>query len=282
MPSYSRRSKSRRSASLSRNAKRPVHPNNRSSSFNNVNNATRRRLHPGPTRYGRALDITSLEEVDACKEAGTCAIVRSLIIHGNRAKNETVPFYKFAEIAPLFTGIHTLSLNRNGIGNRDSGSDIITRTLENFTELRTLEITYNWMGYNTIPKVVKAFSRFPHLTTLVLWANELTHSSVESLIEGLMMLPKLTHLDLRHCHINDEGAYVLAQFLKKTNTLTTLYLSGNAITDRGAHDFASVLHYLTELKTLHIDNNKITGEGEKEMRATAREGCYIQFEAPKI
>jgi len=275
MPSKSRLSRSRRSASLGRNAKKPVHPNNRSSSLNNVNNATRRRLHPGPTRYGRALDITSFEEVDACKEAETCAIVRSLILHN-------VPFYKFAEVAPLFTRIHTLSLNRNGIGNRDSGSDIITRALENFTELRTLELTYNWMGYNTIPKVVKAFSRFPHLTTLVLWANELTHSSVESLIEGLMMLPKLTHLDLRHCHINDAGAYALAQFLKKTNTLTTLYLSGNAITDRGAHDFASVLHYLTELKMLHIDNNKITSEGEKEIRATAREGCYIQFEAPKI
>jgi len=275
MPSKSRRSRSRRSASLSRNAKRPVHPNNRSSSLNNVNNATRRRLHPGPTRYGRALDITSLKEVDACKEAETCAIARSLSLNA-------VPFYKFAEIAPPFTKIHTLRLRKNGIGNRDSGSDIITRTLENFTELRTLELTYNWMGYNTIPKVAKAFSSFPHLTTLVLWANELTHSSVESLIEGLMMLPKLTHLDLRHCHIDDAGAYALAQFLKKTNTLITLYLSGNAITDRGAHDFASVLHYLTELKTLHIDNNKMTSEGEKEMRATARKGCYIQFEAPKI
>ena len=129
--------------------------------------------------------------------------------------------------------------------------------MQQFTELRHLNLSACHINYNQIADVADGLRMCTALTHIDLSYNRLgtfgAEEGIQRLIKSLCVFPLLVDLKLGSIQMNDEDAHFFARHLPQYPALTRLHIdiSGNEFQDDGTRALARVLPQCQEL--LHLD-----------------------------
>eukprot|EP00466_Bigelowiella_natans_P001007 jgi/Bigna1/136087/aug1.32_g10795 len=128
--------------------------------------------------------------------------------------------------AALVPSLTVLNLGGNDI--RSSGGNAIASLLEATSTLRTLRLSWNYLGVGDgMTSIARGISRNRSLRALDLRNNRIGPGGAEALASMLKANRTLTSLDLRWNQIMDVGARALLEGLARNDTLIAMPLSGN-------------------------------------------------------
>jgi NLR family CARD domain-containing protein 3 len=192
---------------------------------------------------------------------GSLTGLHTLILKANDIGDEGMEYLAAVTALGSLTGLHRLDVRFNQIG--DKGATSLARVLGSLRSLHTLEVSYNPIGGDGAsvlaqPTVLGALTG---LHSLKVGTTNLKERGARYVGNVLGSLTGLHRLDVDCNSIGDRGAKYLARGLLLLTGLRALSVNHNAIGDKGARYLAEVLLLLTGLHALSFNHNAITNVG---------------------
>jgi hypothetical protein len=169
------------------------------------------------------------------------------------------------------SGLKRLYLRANGLGAKAAlgpeGAVALAAVLPQLTGLETLYLNENYIGDAGAAALAPALAQLTRLTELKLTWNAIGDAGAASLATVLPQMTGLKSFFLGFNKFGDEGAAALAAVLPQLAGLETLALRYSETGPKGAAALAAVLPQLTGLERLDLGGNEIGPETKATFRA---------------
>lgn len=161
------------------------------------------------------------------------------------------------------TALTHVNLTWSGIGR---GCTMLLKALGELPELRSLDLSGNWLGDEFAPRVGRMMRKALQLRVLRLRWNSFSDSSGRLIAQSLPFCPHLEELDLGGNWIRTAGATTLARRLQRHPGLQRVRLDHNGIDSNGFRVIAqSLAGNNSVLQSLDVGGNEIDDAGAQEL-----------------
>ena len=154
---------------------------------------------------------------------------------------------------PTLTNIHSLRLQSNNIGY--DAAKTVGVALSSCTKLLHLDLSNNQLG--TMGVQALGLASFPHLRDLCLDGNQLQAPAARLLAEALPGMTRLFSLSLTDNQLGVDGIRLLAPALTSMNGLVVVRLKRNQLMAEGVQVLQGVLPLVRNLRLLDLSENQL-------------------------
>lgn len=167
-------------------------------------------------------------------------------------------FELFSSCLKELTNLKTLNLSNNGLGYK--GAVSLSEAFKELTNLTSLNLSGNCLAFRAAQAIAKGLVKLENLTDLDISDNGLGCGGSKFIAEALIYLQKLHTLNISKNNCGIEGtAYILDSLINCLN-LSELNLSRNIFSRQGVQNFSQSLSLLTTLTRLNISENFFNDE----------------------
>ena len=187
-----------------------------------------------------------------------CKELKSLRVLGLNIENQDL----FAKELKELKNLTKLNLSYNYFGTWDKSFCPILDALEHIGNLKSLDLSENYLDVVNTEFIGKMFQKLPNLTCLNLSCNQFSNNGIYKLSKGLKILKKLTSLNLSKNVIGSEGIKLISNVILEMPLLTSLNLSFNCFGIEGAELILNTLEKTKSIVNLNLAFTLMTVEEE--------------------